>query len=55
MVGPEDDAGEAFQDLAQRDIRQLPVVSEGQLVGLVRRRDVVRWLQLQSDLELGLG
>lgn len=53
VVDPEDDAGDAFQDLAQRDVRQLPVVSEGQLVGLVRRRDVVRWLQLQSDLELG--
>ncbi len=52
VVSPEDEAGDAFQVLVQRDVRQLPVVRDGELVGLLRRRDVLRWLQLQSEVEL---
>jgi Zn-dependent protease/CBS domain-containing protein len=52
IVGPHDEASEALYALARREIRQLPVVSDGSLVGLVRRRDIVKWLQLQSELEL---
>ncbi len=52
-VGPEDGAIHALDELAQRDIRQLPVISGGQLEGLVRRRDIVKWLQLQSNVDLG--
>jgi hypothetical protein len=26
------------------------VVQDGQLVGMLRRRDVLRWLQLHADL-----
>jgi CBS domain-containing protein len=47
-VTPQTDAAEALDKLQQRDVRQLPVVSEGHLVGMVRRRDIMRWLQLQS-------
>ena len=47
-----DDASEAFNKLAQRDVRQLPVVKGSELLGLLRRRDIIRWLQLQSDAEL---
>lgn len=49
-VGPDDDASEALQRLTARDIRQLPVVEGGQLKGLLRRRDIVKWLQLHSEL-----
>ncbi|NPV08647.1 MAG: site-2 protease family protein [Anaerolineae bacterium] len=49
-IGPDEEASEALNRLAQRDIRQLPVVQEGQLVGLLRRRDLIRWLQLHSEL-----
>lgn len=44
-----DDASDALARLRERDVRQLPVVENGQLVGLLRRRDIVRWLQLQQD------
>lgn len=46
-VGPEDDAALALDRLTLRDVEQLPVVVEGRLAGLLRRRDVLRWLELQ--------
>lgn len=52
-VSTEDDAAEALNKLMQRDVRQLPVLQEGRLVGLLRRRDIMRWLQLQSDASIG--
>ncbi len=36
----------AFERLASRDIGQLPVVADGRLIGVLRRRDVSRWLEL---------
>jgi Zn-dependent protease len=45
---PEEESDEAFATLAERDVDQLPVVQGGRLVGLLRRRDIVRWLQLQG-------
>jgi CBS domain-containing protein len=53
VVDPRQDASDALQELTRRDVRQLPVVDNGRLVGLLRRRDIVRWLRLQSDLALG--
>ena len=46
---PREDAGEALDALARKDVEQLPVMQNGQLVGMLRRRDIVRWLQLQSE------
>jgi CBS domain-containing protein len=48
-VGPEDNAHDALQSISRQDIRQLVVLDNEQLFGLVRRRDIVRFLQLQSD------
>jgi Zn-dependent protease len=50
VVDPDEEASEALNKLARRDVHQLPVVSEGRLVGLLQRRDIVRWLQLHSEL-----
>ncbi len=44
-----DDAADALKKLIQRDIRQVPVLHNGVLVGMVRRRDIIRWLQLHSS------
>ncbi|MGI6208465.1 MAG: site-2 protease family protein [Anaerolineae bacterium] len=52
-IGPDEEASEALNRLAQGDIRQLPVVRDGQLVGLLRRRDLIRWLQLHSEMAQG--
>jgi CBS domain-containing protein len=48
-----EDAAEALNRLQARDVRQLPVMRNGSLAGLLRRRDLVRWLQLHSETELG--
>jgi Zn-dependent protease len=48
-VRPEDDASRALNLLGQHDVRQLPVVRNGDLEGILRRRDIVRWLQLHSE------
>ncbi|NJC98020.1 MAG: CBS domain-containing protein, partial [Anaerolineae bacterium] len=48
VVAPEEEASDAFERLQAENIRQLPVVTGDQIVGLLRRKDIVRWLQLQS-------
>jgi Zn-dependent protease/CBS domain-containing protein len=50
VISPRQDASEALHELSRRDVRQLPVVENGKLVGLLRRRDIVRWLRLQSNV-----
>jgi Zn-dependent protease len=50
VVAPEEEASEAFYRLQSEDIRQLPVVQENKIVGLIRRKDIIRWLQFQSQL-----
>jgi Zn-dependent protease len=49
VVAPEEDVTDAFERLQMKDIRQLPVVAGNKIVGLLRRKDIVRWLQLQSQ------
>jgi Zn-dependent protease/CBS domain-containing protein len=48
-MDPQDDAAEAMNKLVSRDISQIPIVEGKELVGMLRRRDIVRWMQLQSD------
>lgn len=48
-VAPGDDVSSALDTIRQQDIRQLPVVQNNQLIGIIRRRDILRWLQLQSE------
>ena len=50
-VTPDEDAVEALNALQERDIRQLPVMRNGTLAGLIRRRDIIKWLQLNSEVE----
>ncbi len=52
-LSPREDAMDAFQKMANKDMRQMPVVQNGQLIGVLRRRDILRWLQVQSDMKSG--
>lgn len=49
VVAPREDVTEALHTLTGKDISQVPVVQDGHLVGMLRRRDIVRWLQLHSN------
>jgi Zn-dependent protease/CBS domain-containing protein len=53
VVTPREDATQALDALNRRDVRQLPVIQDGHLVGMIRRRDILRWLQLQSEVHPG--
>jgi Zn-dependent protease/predicted transcriptional regulator len=43
---PREPLAKAFAELAQRDIGQLPVLDHGRLVGMLKRGDIARWLEL---------
>jgi Zn-dependent protease/CBS domain-containing protein len=49
VVAPNENAAEALDRLQNRSIRQLPVVNGSRIVGLLRRKDILRWLELQSQ------
>jgi Zn-dependent protease/CBS domain-containing protein len=49
LATPREDVAEAMAKLASRNTSQLPVIEGGHLVGMLRQRDVLRWLQLQSQ------
>jgi Zn-dependent protease/CBS domain-containing protein len=48
-VTPDADAQRAMEALTRRDVNQLPVMDGGKLLGLVRRRDLLKWLTLHQD------
>jgi Zn-dependent protease/CBS domain-containing protein len=51
-VAPDDDAIEAVRRLSRHDIAQVPVLDRGRLVGLFRRQDFMRWIELSNAREL---
>src|SRR5262249_12739198 len=50
-VSVDEQASEALEKLSRRDVRQMPVVQDGRLVGWLRRRDIVNWLRLHSEVD----
>lgn len=50
LTGLRPDAGaeEALKELSTRETEQIPVVEDGHLLGLVRRKDLLRWLSLHA-------
>jgi Zn-dependent protease/CBS domain-containing protein len=49
IATPEEDVADALPRLAARDVGQMPVLRGGRFVGMLRQRDIARWLELQSD------
>lgn len=47
-VGPSAEVMDALQLLARNDVNQLPVVENGELRGLLRREDLLKWLSLHG-------
>ncbi len=50
VVSPETPAVEALELLTRQDINQAPVVSDGHLVGIFSRGQVIRYLQAHAEL-----
>lgn len=50
FLAPLDEATEALNKFTRSRVEHLPVLENGNFVGILRRRDIMRWLQLQSDL-----
>jgi Zn-dependent protease/CBS domain-containing protein len=48
-IAPEEAAAEALQALSRRAVNQLPVVKDGQVRGLIRREDILKWLSLHGE------
>jgi Zn-dependent protease len=51
----QEDAADAMDKLTERDIRQVPVVDGDRLLGLLRRQDLMKWLQLHAESFRGQG
>jgi Zn-dependent protease/CBS domain-containing protein len=47
IVHPAQNAYDVLRILNRREVAQLPVVAEGRLFGIIRRQDIMRWLELQ--------
>jgi Zn-dependent protease len=43
------DAAQALQRLSREGVNQLPVIDDGELEGLVRREDILKWLSLYGS------
>jgi Zn-dependent protease/predicted transcriptional regulator len=46
---PGDNAADALMLLARRNVNQLPVCEHRQLIGLIQREDIMRWLMLFGE------
>jgi len=49
----EEEADKAFEKLSRANLRQLPVLQHGALVGMLRRADILKWLRLHSESVVG--
>jgi len=45
---PEEEASDAINKLTCRDVDQMPVLQGGRFVGMLRVRDIMRWLEIQA-------
>jgi Zn-dependent protease len=49
-VTPSDDAGMALEKLTAKSIHQIPVVEANRVMGILRRNDILNYLQLHTEL-----
>jgi CBS domain-containing protein len=50
QVDVQDDISQALETMAKENINQLPVIELGRFVGFVTRADVLRLMQVRSEL-----
>jgi len=47
-INPSTDISDAVEQMIRKDIRRLPVIEEGKLIGMVTERDILRWLLITA-------
>ena len=52
-LSPRVGAERALEELAQREVEQMPVVDRHRVIGMVGRRDLMKWLSLRSNGAMG--
>ena len=52
-AAPDKSLVQALRDLSESDVEELPVVDHGDLVGVINRNDVMRFIQVRNDLDGG--
>ncbi|HUX87157.1 MAG TPA: site-2 protease family protein [Chloroflexota bacterium] len=50
VAHPDEPLVQALRDLSKDDLNQLPVVQNGELVGMLSRSDVIRYMQIRREL-----
>jgi CBS domain-containing protein len=50
MLDPEGEAVDALQKMIQTGEGRLPVVKDGEVVGMITRRDILNLLEIRTDL-----
>jgi Zn-dependent protease/predicted transcriptional regulator len=51
-LSPTDDASDALSRMVSGDIERMPVVENGNLLGLVSRHDIMNFFKIKSDLDV---
>jgi Zn-dependent protease/CBS domain-containing protein len=51
-VSPDDDGLKILNSLTAKDIHQVPVVEDGKVTGIVCRSDILRYIQVRSELDV---
>jgi predicted transcriptional regulator len=52
-VTRDEDASDAFTKLSRKSVRQLPVCEGDEIVGLLRREEIVKWLKIHANSVMG--
>jgi Zn-dependent protease/CBS domain-containing protein len=50
IISPREEALVALEKLSMKDTRQLAVVQAGRFLGILKQRDISRWLRVQGEL-----
>ena len=55
VAAPDDDVSDVLELIKESDFRQVPVLEGSSLKGILRRRDILRWLQIHADEQKGIS
>ena len=51
LANPQESAADALKDLIGQDLRQIPVLQDGHLVGMLRLSDMMEWVRLHHEIQ----